>query len=62
MFSTSPSIGTFTLSFLYMSMPLRASANATFCGVLTITAPVMASVCSRVRCMSLVPGGVSRMK
>ena len=38
------------------------SASATFCGVLTMTAPVMASVCSRVRWMSLVPGGVSRMK
>ena len=49
MFSTRPRIGTFTLSLVYMLIPLRASANATCCGVLTITAPVMANVCNKVR-------------
>jgi len=43
-FSTKPRMGTFTLSLVYISIPLRASAKATCCGVLTMTAPVMANV------------------
>ena len=48
-FSTSPKIGTFTLSLVYILIPLRASAKATCWGVLTITAPVIAKVCTKVR-------------
>lgn len=45
-----------------MLMPFRASARATSWGVVTTMAPVMARVCTKVRCMSLVPGGRSRTK
>ena len=46
---TNPRMGTFTLSFIYILIPLRASANATSWGVLTMTAPVIAKVCNKVR-------------
>ena len=57
-----PKTGTLTLSPVNMLIPLRASAKATSCGVLTTTAPVIASVCTIVKWISLVPGGKSIKK
>ena len=44
MFSTMPKTGTFKAGNLNKAIPFRASAKATVCGVLTITAPVIGIV------------------
>ena len=60
MFSTMPMTGTFTLR--NMASPLRASISATFCGVVTITAPASAMRWVTVSWASPVPGGRSRIR
>ena len=57
MFSTMPSTGTATFSNIFR--PLRASASAMSCGVVTITAPETGTRCARVSWISPVPGGMS---
>ena len=57
MFSTMPSTGTETFSNIFS--PLRASASAMSCGVVTITAPATGTRCASVSWMSPVPGGMS---
>ena len=57
MFSTMPRMGTSTLR--NMATALMASASATSCGVVTITAPASRIFCDRVSCASPVPGGRS---
>ena len=42
-----------------MATPFLASAKATFCGVLTITDPVIGNACRILKCISPVPGGKS---
>ena len=54
MFSTMPSTGTETFSNIFR--PLRASASAMSCGVVTITAPATGTRCASVSWMSPVPG------
>ena len=59
MFSTNPKIFLLMLWFLNMLTPFSTSARATSCGVLTITAPSKGMSCTRLMCMSPVPGGMS---
>jgi len=60
MFSTTATHG--TASFANMRMPLATSTKASFWGVVTTTAAVMATVWQRVSWMSPVPGGKSRIR
>ena len=60
MFSTMPRTGTFVLA--NMAEAFRASMSATSCGVVTMTAPLRATVCTMVSWMSPVPGGKSRIR
>ena len=60
MFSTTPSTGTCT--FWNISSPLRASASAMSCGVVTMTAPLTGTRCASVSWMSPVPGGMSTIR
>ncbi len=55
MFSTTPTMGTFTFSNILR--PLRASISAMSCGVVTMMAPVTGTFCASVSWMSPVPGG-----
>ncbi len=57
MFSTTPSTATDTFS--NIAMPLRASATAISCGVVTTTLPATGTFCASVSCRSPVPGGRS---
>ena len=57
MFSTIPSTGTETFS--NIARPLRASASAMSCGVVTMIAPATGTRCASVSWMSPVPGGMS---
>lgn len=63
MLSTRPKIcqqrRTGTLTLWNMVMPLRASASATSCGVLTTTAPSTVTSWQRLSATSPVPGGIS---
>ena len=59
MFSTTPNTGTLICGWRNIARPFVASARATFCGVVTITAPVTGTLCTSVRWMSDVPGGRS---
>ena len=58
-FSITPKTGVFT--FRNMSAPLRTSARAMSCGVVTITAPDIRSFCVSVNWISPVPGGKSKI-
>ena len=57
MFSMMPRTGTLVLA--NMLAALRASMRATSCGVVTMSAPESATVCTMVSWMSPVPGGRS---
>src|SRR5690606_200211 len=60
MFSTTPSTAMPTLA--NITRPLRASATASSCGVVTITAPATGTFCASVSCRSPVPGGRSNTR
>ena len=51
-----------TPTFSNMATPLRASARAMSCGVVTMTAPVSGTRCDSDSWMSPVPGGMSTIR
>ena len=60
MFSTTPSIGTF--SFSIIPIAFTATLLATSCGVVTTRIPVIGIVCASVKGISPVPGGRSTIR
>ena len=60
MFSTTPSAGMF--SFSYILMARRLSASDTCCGVVTTIEPATGTVCASDSATSPVPGGMSMIR